>query len=121
MPATSNMDIAFRRTSWLAGIEQRFDLIVSNPPYIAAGDEHLAALAHEPQDALVAGRDGLDDLRAIIGQAPAHLDAGGWLLLEHGYDQADAVRALLAGAGFHTVATRPDLAGIPRCTRRPVA
>ena len=111
-----NVDIAFRQATWLAGIDQRFDLVVSNPPYIAAGDEHLAALVHEPQDALVAGRDGLDDLRAIIGQAPAHLDAGGWLLLEHGFDQADAVRALLAGAGFRAVATRLDLAGIPRCS-----
>lgn len=111
-----NVDISFRRTSWLDGIEQRFELIVSNPPYIAARDEHLAALAHEPQGALVAGLDGLDGLRAIIGQAPAHLDAGGWLLLEHGYDQADAVRGLLAGAGFRTIATRLDLAGIPRCS-----
>jgi release factor glutamine methyltransferase len=111
-----HMDMAFRRASWLAGVDQRFDLIVSNPPYIATQDEHLAALAHEPQRALVAGPDGLDDLRAIIGQAPARLVAGGWLLLEHGYDQADAVRALLAGAGFQDLGSRPDLAGIPRCS-----
>jgi len=111
-----DVDTAFRRASWLAGIDQRFDLIVSNPPYIATRDEHLAALAHEPRGALVAGPDGLDDLRAIIGQAPARLVAGGWLLLEHGYDQADAVRALLAGAGFQDIGSRPDLAGIPRCS-----
>ena len=111
-----NMDITFRPTSWLTGIDHRFDVIVSNPPYIAAADEHLPALAHEPQVALVAGPDGLDDLRAIIGQAPANLVAGGWLLLEHGYDQAEAVRALLAEAGFHGVGSRPDLAGIARCS-----
>jgi release factor glutamine methyltransferase len=111
-----NMDITFRRTSWLTGIGQRFDLIVSNPPDIGAADGHLPALVHEPQVALVAGPDGLDDLRAIIGQAPANLVAGGWLLLEHGYDQAEAVRALLAEAGFHDLGGRPDLAGIPRCS-----
>lgn len=111
-----DMDIAFRRAWWLVGIDQSFDLIVSNPPYIATQDEHLAALAHEPPGALVAGPDGLDDVRAIIGQAPARLMAGGWLLLEHGYDQADAVRALLAGAGFQEVGSRSDLAGIPRCS-----
>ena len=111
-----NMDIDFRRTSWLAGVDLRFDLIVSNPPYIATQDEHLAALAHEPLGALVAGPDGLDDLRAIIGQAPGRLTAGGWLLLEHGHDQAEAVRALLARAGFQHIASRPDLAGIPRCS-----
>jgi len=111
-----NMDITLRRTSWLTGLGQRFDLIVSNPPYIAAADGHLPALAHEPQVALVAGSDGLDALRTIIGQAPANLVAGGWLLLEHGYDQAEAVRALLAEAGFHGVGSRPDLAGIPRCS-----
>ena len=111
-----NMDISFRRTSWLTSIGQRFDLVVSNPPYIAAADDHLPALAHEPQVALVAGPDGLDALRAIIGQAPASLVAGGWLLLEHGYDQAEAVRALMAEAGFHDVGSRPDLAGIARCS-----
>ncbi|WP_428422323.1 peptide chain release factor N(5)-glutamine methyltransferase [Methylibium sp.] len=98
----------------LAG--RRFELIVSNPPYIAEGDAHLAALHHEPQQALTAGRDGLAALRHIVAHAPAHLGAGGWLLLEHGYDQADAVRALLDAAGFDEIATRLDLAGQPRCT-----
>lgn len=111
-----DVDITWRLGAWLAGINQSFDLIVSNPPYIAARDAHLADLTHEPRNALVAGAHGMDDLRAIIGQAPARLNAGGWLLLEHGYDQADAVRALLADAGFHDVSTRLDLAGIPRCS-----
>jgi release factor glutamine methyltransferase len=110
------MGIVFRQTAWLAAIKERFDLIVSNPPYVALQDEHLPALAHEPLGALVAGPDGLHDLRAIIGQAPPHLLAGGWLLLEHGYDQADPVGALLAGAGFRNIAGRRDLAGIARCS-----
>ncbi|HWI81604.1 peptide chain release factor N(5)-glutamine methyltransferase [Ramlibacter sp.] len=110
------LDVEFRRGAWLAGTTDRFDLVVSNPPYVAAGDPHLAALVHEPLDALVAGPDGLDDLRAIVAQAPACLAAGGWLLLEHGHDQAAAVRGLLAAAGFEQLASRRDLAGIERCS-----
>jgi release factor glutamine methyltransferase len=110
------LDVTFRRASWLAGIEERFDLIVSNPPYVAVGDPHLAALGHEPLNALVAGPDGLDDLRIIVAQAAACLQPSGWLLVEHGYDQADAVRDLLAHAGFHDIASRRDLAGIARCS-----
>ncbi len=100
----------------LAG--ERFDLIVSNPPYIAAADPHLVAgdVRFEPSSALVAGADGLDDLRVIAAQAPAHLLPGGWLLLEHGYDQAAAVRALLAEQGFIEVASRTDLGGHERIT-----
>ena len=95
---------------------RRFDLIVSNPPYIAAGDHHLQQgdLRFEPPQALAAGPDGLDDLRIIIGGAPAHLTPGGWLLLEHGYDQQAPVQALLRDAGFADVFTRRDLAGQPR-------
>ena len=95
---------------------RRFDLIVSNPPYIAAGDHHLQQgdLRFEPPQALAAGPDGLDDLRIIIGGAPAHLSPGGWLLLEHGYDQEAPVQALLRDAGFAEVFTRRDLAGQPR-------
>ena len=103
--------------SWfepLAG--QRFDLIASNPPYIAEGDHHLAALHHEPRTALTAGPDGLDDLRHITRQAPAHLNPGGWLLLEHGHDQASQVQQLLQAAGFTDVSTRFDLGERPRCT-----
>ena len=95
---------------------RRFDLIVSNPPYIAANDHHLQQgdLRFEPPQALAAGPDGLDDLRIIIGGAPAHLNPGGWLLLEHGYDQEAPVQALLRDAGFAEVFTRRDLAGQPR-------
>ncbi len=103
--------------SWFEPLgARRFDLIVSNPPYIAEGDPHLPALRFEPIQALTAGRDGLDDLRLIVTQARTHLETGGWLLLEHGYDQAAAVQALLRDAGFSAVATRHDLAGQPRCT-----
>ena len=94
----------------------QFDAIVSNPPYIAAADPHLAALCHEPLQALASGADGLDDIRSIVAQAPAHLLPGGWLLLEHGWDQAGAVQALLRAAGFAEVQSRKDLAGIARCS-----
>jgi protein-(glutamine-N5) methyltransferase, release factor-specific len=95
---------------------RRFDLIVSNPPYIAANDHHLQQgdLRFEPPQALAAGPDGLDDLRIIISSAPAHLNPGSWLLLEHGYDQEAPVQALLRDAGFADVFTRRDLAGQPR-------
>jgi release factor glutamine methyltransferase len=109
--------VNFRRGDWCAPVAgQCFDLIVSNPPYIATGDPHLSALTHEPQQALASGPDGLRDLRRIISQAPAHLTPGGWLLLEHGWDQAQAVQALLRDAGFSAVQSRSDLAGINRCT-----
>jgi release factor glutamine methyltransferase len=93
---------------------RRFDLIVSNPPYVAAGDPHLAELKFEPASALVSGREGLDALARIARGAPAHLERGGWLLLEHGMGQDEAVRRLLLEAGLEEVATWPDLAGIPR-------
>jgi release factor glutamine methyltransferase len=110
------LDVRFVRAAWLAGNEERYDLVASNPPYVRDGDPHLAALRHEPLQALAAGRDGLDDLRSIVAQAPAHLRPGGWLLLEHGYDQAAAVRELLTGAGLRQVQSRRDLAGIERCS-----
>lgn len=94
----------------------RFDLIVSNPPYIRADNPHLAALTHEPLSALASGADGLDDIRTIAAQAPGHLLPGGWLLLEHGWDQADAVAAILRAQGFGQVGQRQDLAGHQRCT-----
>ena len=93
---------------------ERFDLIVSNPPYIAEGDPHLPALRHEPRAALLAGADGLDCIRDISKDAKSHLAPGGWLLLEHGQGQEAAVRSLLAAAGLESLATWPDLAGIPR-------
>ena len=108
--------INFSQGTWLAGVASQFHLIVSNPPYIAAQDPHLDALTHEPQQALASGSDGLDDIRSIINQAPARLHAGSWLLLEHGYDQAGAVRGLLKQAGFEQVQSRKDLAGIERCS-----
>ncbi|HET8744410.1 MAG TPA: peptide chain release factor N(5)-glutamine methyltransferase [Ramlibacter sp.] len=109
------LPVQFRQADWLAGAG-RYDLVVSNPPYVRAQDEHLAALRHEPLSALVAGEDGLADLRAIVGAAPAHLAPGGWLLLEHGWDQAAAVEALLAAAGFTRLSNRKDLGGIVRCS-----
>lgn len=94
----------------------RFDLVVANPPYLRADDPHLDALRHEPAGALVGGVDGLDDLRAIVAGAPAHLVPHGWLLLEHGWDQADAVAALLRRHGFTDIDHRRDLGGHRRCT-----
>lgn len=110
------LDVQFQQGSWLSTITGQFDAIVSNPPYIAAQDPHLPALAHEPLQALASGDDGLDDIRHIVAQAPAHLQPGGWLLLEHGYDQASAVCALLGSAGFAQVQSRADLGGIARCS-----
>ncbi|HQQ69763.1 MAG TPA: peptide chain release factor N(5)-glutamine methyltransferase [Alicycliphilus sp.] len=110
------LPVRFRHGSWLNGITGPFEAIVSNPPYIPAHDPHLAALAHEPLPALASGADGLDDIRTIIAQAPARLAPGGWLLLEHGWDQAPAVQALLRAAGLTQVQSRHDLAGIARCS-----
>ena len=93
-----------------------FDLVLSNPPYIAEGDAHLAALAHEPALALTSGPDGLEALRQIIAGAPLHMNPGAWLLLEHGHDQAAAVAGLLSAAGFQGIQSRPDLGGHLRCT-----
>ena len=110
------VDIEFIKSHWLQKVAGQFELIASNPPYIAQADPHLAALGHEPLQALAAGADGLDDIREIIAQAPVHLKAGGWLLLEHGYDQSDRVLELLRAGGFQQVQSRQDLAGIARCT-----
>lgn len=105
------------RSDWFDRVSENcFELIVANPPYVAEGDEHLAQgdLRFEPRTALAAGSDGLRDLRRIIVRAPQHLQAGGWLLLEHGYDQATACGQLLAAAGFVDVFNVQDLAGVPR-------
>lgn len=120
--AQANAERLGRALNWAQGAwlnalpEGRFDLIVSNPPYIAADDPHLKALRHEPMSALTAGVDGLDDLHHLIAQAPARLKPGGWLLLEHGHDQAPAVRQRLQATGFVEVNSRKDLAGIERCS-----
>jgi release factor glutamine methyltransferase len=109
--------VQFALGEWLqpwAG--QRFDLIVSNPPYVAKPDPHWPGLRHEPRLALAAGPDGLDALRWLVAHAAEHLKAGGWLLLEHGHDQADAVQTLLRTQGWQQVQSRLDEAGIRRCT-----
>jgi release factor glutamine methyltransferase len=110
--------IDFAHGSWYEPVgARRFDIVVANPPYVAAGDPHLARgdLRFEPRAALTDGsRDGLDSIRAIVAGASNHLKASGWLLFEHGYDQAEAVHALLEAAGFGSIVSLPDLAGIPR-------
>ena len=116
------LDVAHSAGDWWPAVEgRRFDLALSNPPYIAASDPHLVALHHEPALALTPGGDGLDALRRIVNGAPAHLEPGAWLLLEHGYDQAEAVQVLLRAQGFTSIETRLDLGGQPRCSggRRP--
>ncbi len=103
------------RSDWFSAVKgERFDLILSNPPYIAEGDAHLDALKAEPITALTSGGDGLDAIRHIASLAPAHLEPQGQLWLEHGYDQAAAVRALLSQAALENVASRLDLSGIER-------
>jgi release factor glutamine methyltransferase len=110
--------MSFAEGAWYAAVPgQRFDLVVSNPPYVAAADAHLEEgdLRFEPRLALTDGSaDGLDSIRAIVSGARAHLAPGGWLLFEHGFDQADAAARLLADAGFAQRLSIPDLAGIPR-------
>lgn len=111
------LPVDWRHGSWfqpLAG--QRFDLVVSNPPYIAGDDPHLPALRHEPITALTPGGDGLADLTSLIDAAPQHLAPGGWLLLEHGWDQADAVAQQLLQRGFTAVGLRRDLGGRARAS-----
>lgn len=109
------LEIEFLHGQWLEPVrERRFDLVVSNPPYVAAGDPHLPELRFEPRSALVSGVDGLDALREICREAPACLAPGGWLLVEHGQGQDGAVRGLLERAGLESVTSWPDLAGIPR-------
>lgn len=111
-----NLPVKCVLSHWMKAVTGAFQVIVSNPPYVSDTDPHLAALTHEPLQALTSGPDGLDDLRQIVAQAPSHLTPGGWLLLEHGWDQADAVQSLLRTAGFTEVQSRKDLAGIERCS-----
>jgi release factor glutamine methyltransferase len=110
-------NVSFRAGDWYAALDRgRFDVILSNPPYVAAGDPALAALAHEPLRALVAGPDGLAALAAVAAGARERLRPGGWLLVEHGAGQGAAVRDLLTRAGLASVATRADLAGHERAS-----
>ena len=112
-----DLDVTFASGSWWSPLaDRRFDLILSNPPYIAGDDAHLIALVHEPTLALTPGGDGLRALREIVQGAAAHMAPGAWLLLEHGYDQAAAVQALLRGHSFVGIVTRLDVGGQPRCT-----
>lgn len=112
------LPVQFAHGSWLQPLagQEPFDLIVSNPPYIRSDDPHLTALTHEPLSALASGSDGLEDIRSITAQAPEYLKACGWLIFEHGWDQAEDVASLLQTAGFADVQHRHDLAGIARCT-----
>ncbi len=110
--------IEFLQGSWFEPVgARRFDVIVANPPYVADGDPHLGRgdLRFEPRHALTDGSaDGLDSIRAIVAGAPAYLEGGGWLLFEHGFDQAEGAHALLEAAGFGSIVCLPDLAGIAR-------
>jgi release factor glutamine methyltransferase len=122
--ALNQVPVRLLESDWYAAVHQeRFDLIVSNPPYIASGDRHLSEgdLRFEPSGALTDHADGLSALRIIIAGAPERLAPQAWLLMEHGYDQAEAVRALLSAQGYTDVQSWRDLAGIERVTggRRP--
>jgi release factor glutamine methyltransferase len=115
--ASVGVNAEFVQGAWFEELDGRtFDLIVSNPPYVAAGDPHLQQgdLRFEPATALASGRDGLADIRIIVADAPGYLHEGGWLLFEHGYEQADVCRDLLLDAGFGEVISRADIAGLPR-------
>lgn len=117
--ASVGASVSFVQSDWFSALgSERFDLIVANPPYVAAADPHLEQgdLRFEPRSALAAGPEGLDDLERIIAQAPEYLEPNGWLLLEHGYDQGATVRSRLLDAGFVEVASWLDLAGIERVT-----
>lgn len=110
-------NVRLLQSDWFSALQgEQFDVIVSNPPYIAAADPHLANLGFEPVTALTSGADGLDDIRRIVAEASSYLNAGGWLLLEHGYGQAAAVVSLLEKAGFGETASLLDLAGVLRVT-----
>ena len=114
---TLGLQVRWHCGSWFEPVRgERFDLVVSNPPYIDPADPHLAGLGHEPASALVADEAGLADLRHLAVEAPEHLLPGGWLLLEHGHDQGAAVRALLQAAGFDAVETWQDYGGQDRVT-----
>ena len=115
--AKLNLDVDFRHGRWFEPVAgERFELVVSNPPYVAVGDPHLPGLRYEPKAALLAGPDGLDCIRDISRGVKNHLLPGGWLLLEHGMGQEGAVGTLLREAGLESVTTWPDLAGIARVT-----
>ena len=110
--------IDFYRSDWFEQLPStRWDVVVSNPPYIAANDPHLVSLKAEPSSALIADDDGMADLNTLIEQSPNFLNAGGWLMVEHGYDQAESVRAAMIKRGFREVRSATDLGGIERVTQ----
>lgn len=110
-----SLEVQWVESDWFGALnDERWSLIVSNPPYVAEGDPHLASLSAEPQLALLGGTEGLDCVERIVAAAPEHLEPAGWLLVEHGYDQGSAVRTHLQRAGFEGVETRRDLAGRER-------
>ena len=115
--------VQFETSDWFTSVRGPFDMIVANPPYVAENDPHLGQgdLRFEPRTALIGGPDGLTELRAIVGEAPSHLDTNGWLLVEHGHTQGDCVRQLFDESGFEGVVTAADLGKNPRVTlgRRP--
>jgi len=110
------LNVRFLQSNWFSEVQGPFNVVVSNPPYIEDQDPHLAHLTHEPLQALASGADGLQDIRNIVENAPDFLEQGGWLLIEHGWQQAKAVRGLLEMAGFKQVQSKLDLAGIERCS-----
>ena len=115
------LHIGLMQGSWLGPVQRQYHCIVANPPYVATHDPHLPALVHEPIAALVSGPDGLLDIRHIVSAAKARLFPGGWLLIEHGFDQASAVRDLFVASGYEAVQTKRDLGGHERCTGGRVA
>ena len=111
-------NVGFFLGEWCSALTGEFEVIVSNPPYIAAQDPHLSldVVSYEPKEALLAGAKGLADLQAIIQQAAGHLTSGGWLILEHGHEQQAAVQALLRVSGYRAIKSYKDLADLPRVT-----
>ncbi|MCB1683491.1 MAG: peptide chain release factor N(5)-glutamine methyltransferase [Pseudomonadales bacterium] len=111
-----NAPVTFFESDWFEQVPGRFHLIAANPPYVAADDPHLPGLRHEPKGALVSGAEGMDDLARIIGSADSFLHPGGWLLVEHGWNQKRPVTDCFLRQGYCEVATRQDLAGLDRVT-----
>ena len=112
------LDVSFKESAWFDAISDRFDFIISNPPYIESDDPHLQQgdLRFEPAGALASGKDGLDDIRLLVQHALKHLKKDGYLLLEHGYQQAETVRSLMAEAGYTDIETHQDIEDRDRVT-----
>ena len=115
---TLELAVSFKESAWFDAINDRYDLVISNPPYIESDDPHLQQgdLRFEPAGALASGQDGLDDIRRLVQQALKHLKKDGYLLLEHGYQQAEAVRCLMAKAGYIDIETHQDIEDRDRVT-----